>query len=67
MTNWPFQAVLTIILGSFMGSIIGVLIAVRQKADMKLMLPFGTFLGAAALFALIWGSSVVDWYLGMIK
>jgi leader peptidase (prepilin peptidase)/N-methyltransferase len=60
-------AVLTIILGSFMGSIIGVLIAVKQKADMKLMLPFGTFLGVATLFALIWGSSVVDWYLGMIK
>jgi len=60
-------AVLTIILGSFLGSIVGVFIAVKQKADMKLILPFGTFLGLACLFSLIWGSSLVDWYLGMIK
>jgi leader peptidase (prepilin peptidase)/N-methyltransferase len=60
-------AVLTIILGSFLGSVIGVSIAAKKKAGMKLALPFGTFLGLATIFSLIWGTSIVDWYLGMIK
>jgi len=60
-------AVLTIVLGSFLGSIVGLLIAAKKKADMKLILPFGTFLGFATIFSLIWGTSIVEWYLGMIK
>jgi len=60
-------ALLTIILGSFLGSIAGIIIAIRKKTNLKIALPFGTFLGFAAIFSLIWGTSVVVWYMGMLQ
>lgn len=56
-------ALLTIILGSIAGSIIGLaFIKLTGKDTSTYPLPFGSFLGAAALFAAIEGQSVIGWY-----
>jgi leader peptidase (prepilin peptidase)/N-methyltransferase len=56
-------ALLTVILGAVAGSIAGLaFIKLTGKDTATYQLPFGTFLGAAALVAAIEGQSVVGWY-----
>jgi leader peptidase (prepilin peptidase) / N-methyltransferase len=61
--GWKLM-VLTLVLGSFLGSLVGVLIIATRAGNLKYALPFGTFLALAALSACIVGDSVVAWYLG---
>jgi leader peptidase (prepilin peptidase)/N-methyltransferase len=57
--------VLNIFLGVFSGSLIGIALMLRQgKRDMKMLLPFGVFLGIGAIGALLFGSQIIRWYLG---
>ncbi|HKY22293.1 MAG TPA: prepilin peptidase [Vicinamibacterales bacterium] len=53
---------LTLILSSFIGSIVGVGMIALKRGDMKYALPFGTFLAVAALVAAAAGDRIVDWY-----
>jgi leader peptidase (prepilin peptidase)/N-methyltransferase len=62
-----WKAVLvTIVLSSFAGAIIGVILMAVQKGDMKLALPFGTFLAIGALFAMFAGDPLIAWYAGFL-
>lgn len=55
---------LALIIGSVSGALIGVLyIAVTRKDMSTYQLPFGTFIGAAALVAGFTGRRIIDWYL----
>ena len=60
--GWP-AVVLTLILSSFSGAIIGLLLVVLTRADGRHALPFGTFLALAALIAMLGGDPILDWYL----
>lgn len=51
----------TIMLGSLLGSVFGVLGILWQHKDMKYELPFGTFLGIAALILSLYGDPLVRW------
>jgi leader peptidase (prepilin peptidase)/N-methyltransferase len=55
----------TLVLSSMSGAIVGVILLVSQKGDMKYQLPFGTFLSAAALVASLYGETMVNWYLSL--
>jgi len=55
---------LTLVLASFAGSLVGGVFIVSGRGDMKYALPFGTFLAVGALVAAIWGTPIVDWYFG---
>ena len=58
-----WQAVIvTLVLASFAGSIIGVALMAAQKGDMKFALPFGTFLALGAVAAMFAGGPLVAWY-----
>jgi leader peptidase (prepilin peptidase) / N-methyltransferase len=60
------RTVLTILLGSILGSIIGVaFIAIRRKGT-DYELPFGTFLGAGALIVVFFGTPFVNWYQSLL-
>jgi leader peptidase (prepilin peptidase)/N-methyltransferase len=54
---------LSIIIASFAGSIVGIGIALMRGRDFKLALPFGVFLGTGALVSLLFGQQIVAWYL----
>ena len=61
-----WKAVLvTLVLSSLSGAIVGGIILVSHKGDMKYQLPFGTFLSAAALVASLFGDTLVNWYLNL--
>lgn len=56
-------ALVTVIVGALAGSIIGVIfIKATGKDASNYPLPFGSFLGAAALFAAVEGQSLIGWY-----
>ncbi|MFN7948199.1 MAG: prepilin peptidase [Blastocatellia bacterium] len=58
------SAILVIVIGSLLGSIIGLVLARKSEDGMKTALPFGVFLAPAAIFALFFGHSIIQWYAG---
>ena len=57
-------ALLTLILGSLAGGLGGLLfILLPRKNASTYQLPFGAFLGAAALGVAVFGDSMIRWYL----
>lgn len=56
---------LTIFLGSLVGSVVGVGVVLLAGRGMQTKLPFGTFLGIAATAALFAGRPLIDWYAGL--
>lgn len=60
-----WQAVLvTLILSSFVGALVGVGLIAASRGSMRLALPFGTFLALGALAAMLVGEPLVAWYAG---
>ncbi|MBI2819748.1 MAG: prepilin peptidase [Acidobacteria bacterium] len=60
----PKLTLLTILLGSFGGAVIGLLLMLAFRKGSDYELPFGTFLGIAAFFASLWGWPILNWYGG---
>ena len=56
---------LTIFIGSLLGSLIGIIVMWARGGNMRMEIPFGVFLGPAALTALFVGKPLIDWYLGL--
>jgi leader peptidase (prepilin peptidase)/N-methyltransferase len=59
--GWKLM-LLTLIISSLLGSIIGVGMIALKRGDMKYALPFGTFLAVGALVAAVAGDTIVNWY-----
>ena len=60
--------ILTIFMGVLSGSVIGIVLMLRQgKRDMQMLLPFGVFLGVGAILALLIGPPIVEWYAGQFR
>ena len=57
---------LTLMMASFSGTIIGVFLIVSKRGGMKYALPFGTFLALGAAVAATVGTTILDWYLGLL-
>ena len=53
---------LTIFFGSLLGSLVGLVLMATRGKDLKTALPFGTFLGVAAVGTLLLGPPLIDWY-----
>jgi len=60
----PQIALVTIFLGAAAGSILGLAFIAASGKSSAYELPFGSFLGVAAMIAAIWGKSMLEWYLG---
>lgn len=57
------QGLLTLLLASLVGSLVGVTLIVSGRGGLKYVLPFGTFLALGALVASLAGEPLVAWYL----
>jgi leader peptidase (prepilin peptidase) / N-methyltransferase len=64
--GWKLVLV-TLILSSVAGSVIGLLVIAIRRGGMKYALPYGTFLALGALAASLVGDSVVAWYVGLYR
>jgi leader peptidase (prepilin peptidase) / N-methyltransferase len=63
--GWKLTLV-TLMLASLSGSVIGLLLIVSGRGDMKYALPFGTFLALGAAAAATVGAPLLQWYLGLM-
>jgi leader peptidase (prepilin peptidase)/N-methyltransferase len=60
--GWKLTLV-TLMMASFAGSIVGLLLIASRRGTMKYALPFGTFLAMGAMLAATVGPAILDWYL----
>jgi leader peptidase (prepilin peptidase) / N-methyltransferase len=63
--GWKLVLV-TLVLSSVAGSVIGLSIVAVKRGGMKYALPFGTFLALGALAASLIGAQIVTWYAGRL-
>lgn len=57
----------TLLLASFLGSVVGLSTMIRQHSDTKLALPFGPFLAFGALSYIFFGESLMEWYFEILR
>lgn len=58
---------LTLILASVIGTILGIIVILKSKEGLMKQLPFGSFLALAALITLFWGEGIISAYQGFIS
>lgn len=64
--GWKLTLV-TLMMASIAGSIVGLLLIAARKGDMKYALPFGTFLAMGAALAATVGPRLLEWYIGLYQ
>jgi len=61
--GWP-----NVLVGSFaaflLGSIVGIILIILKKKNMKDRLPFAPFLILGTFITIFWGERIINWYLG---
>ncbi|MCC6745799.1 MAG: prepilin peptidase [Acidobacteria bacterium] len=57
---------LTILIASVAGSVVGVVAARGRRID-EFQVPFGVFLGVGAVVSMLAGSRMIGWYLGLMQ
>jgi leader peptidase (prepilin peptidase)/N-methyltransferase len=45
---------------------VAVVLVITKKRQRRQTIPFGPFLAAAAMITLLWGSNILNWYLGLM-
>lgn len=64
--GWQLMLV-TLVLASIAGSIIGIALIASRRGGLQTALPFGTFLAAAGLVAAVAGDPLIRWYLASYR
>lgn len=59
--GWP-ATLMTLMMGSIAGSVVGMALIASRRGDMKYALPFGTFLAMGAALSATVGPSLLTWY-----
>ena len=60
------RTLLTILAGSLLGSLLGLAFILARRKESNYELPFGSFLGMAALLVVFFGTPVVNWYQSLL-
>jgi leader peptidase (prepilin peptidase)/N-methyltransferase len=60
------RTLLTILTGSVLGSVLGLAFMLARRKESDYELPFGSFLGMAAVLVMFFGTPVVNWYLSLM-
>jgi prepilin signal peptidase PulO-like enzyme (type II secretory pathway) len=64
-TGFPL-VFLAIIMAAILGGIVAVALMIAKKRTRRQTIPFGPFLALAAMVTLLWGSNILNWYLGLM-
>ena len=60
------RTLLTVLFGSLLGSVIGIVIVLATRKGRDYELPFGAFLGAGALLVIYFGTPLLNWYQSLL-
>jgi len=58
--------IFTVFVGSAIGTVVGIALALRTEGGRKLAIPFGPFLSLGALLFLFFGPQIIGWYLALM-
>jgi leader peptidase (prepilin peptidase) / N-methyltransferase len=58
---------LTLVLSSFAGALIGLALMASKREGLRYALPFGTFLALGALASMLGGDAILNWYFGFFE
>ena len=64
-TGFPL-VFLAVIMAAILGGIVAVALLITKRKGRKEAIPFGPFLITATFITLLWGSSILSWYLGFM-
>ena len=64
--GWRLTLV-TLVIASFMGAVVGMALIVSGRGSMKAALPFGTFLAVGATVAAVGGDQIFTWYVSLYR
>jgi len=64
-TGFPLVFV-AIIMAAILGGIVAVVLLATRRRGRREMIPFGPFLAVAAMVTLLWGSNILNWYVGLM-
>ena len=64
--GWQLM-LLTLMMASVTGALVGLVVIALRKGDMKYALPFGTFLALGAVVATAIGPGLLGWYLAFLE
>jgi leader peptidase (prepilin peptidase)/N-methyltransferase len=59
--------IFTIFVGSAVGTVLGIAVALKTQKGRKAAVPFGPFLSLGALLYLFHGQEIVSWYIGLMR
>ena len=60
------QSIMLLFVAYFVGAVVGVGLILLGKKHLSSRLPFGTFLAFSAIIMMLYGASLLHWYLGLI-
>ena len=58
-------AVFALVIGSMLGTIVGVIAMIAKRGRLDMEIPFGPFLVAGAMLHLLGGPKLIAWYFGL--
>jgi leader peptidase (prepilin peptidase)/N-methyltransferase len=61
------RTMLTILVGSVLGSVIGIVLILATRKGRDYELPFGAFLAGGALLVVYFGTTAINWYSGFLR
>ena len=64
VTGFPF-VVVALLIGIFIGGLVAVVLLLLKRKGRKDVIPYGTFLAIGPIVTLLWGSEILNWYLGL--
>ena len=63
-TGFPL-VIVALIVGMILGGLVAVILLGFKIKKRKEAMPFGPFLAVAAIVTLLWGSDILNWYMGI--
>jgi len=66
LATGPRLVLLSLTLGAILGGAVGIILLSFKLKKRQEPLPFGSFLAIATMLTLIWGSDILNWYLGLL-
>jgi len=65
ITGFPLVFV-SLLMGVILGGLVAGILLLLKKKKRKEPIPFGPFLAVATIVTLLWGSNILNWYLGLL-